>query len=277
MLELSSRIIMITGGAGTLCSAAARDLAARGARVALLGRTEAKVVALAAELEAAGGTAIGLRVDVTNETDLKAALADVRERWGTPDVLLNGAGGKDLKALTDTVAFTTAELDGSGTGFFNLDTAALSGEIDLNIMGTVLPSRVVGAAMAANGGGSIVNFASMNSYRPLSRAPGYALAKAAIVNFTQWLAVYLAPANIRVNAVAPGFFVNDRSRKLLMTEDGGFSERGKQVVGHTPMGRFGEARELVGAIRWLIDDEAAGFVTGVCVPVDGGFLACSGL
>lgn len=155
--------------------------------------------------------------------------------------------------------------------------AALNGELELNIQGTIIPSRIFGAGMARNGKGSIVNFASMNSYRPLSKAPGYALAKAGIVNFTQWLAAYLAPAGIRVNAVAPGFFVNERSRKLLMTEDGGFSARGQQVIAHTPAGRFGEADEMVGAVRWLIDDEAAAFVTGICVPVDGGFLACSGL
>jgi NAD(P)-dependent dehydrogenase (short-subunit alcohol dehydrogenase family) len=277
MSTFKDQIIVITGAAGTLCSAIARDLAKDGAKVALLGRTEQKVVDLAAELNAAGGDTVGIRADVTSIADLAAALKVVEAKWGAPDVLINGAGGKDHRALTETIHFSEGELTGDKRGFFNIDQEALSGEIKLNIDGTVLPSKIIGAAIAKKGGGSIVNFASMNSYRPLSRAPGYALAKAAIVNFTQWLAAYLGPANIRVNAVAPGFFVNERSRKLLMTEDGGFSERGMQVVAHTPMGRFGEAQELVGSVRWLIDAEAAAFVTGICIPVDGGFLSCSGL
>lgn len=277
MPQLTNKIIVVTGAAGTLCSVIARSLAAEGAKVVLAGRTEAKVVALADQIIADGGHALGLGTDVMSETSLRAALETIETTWGAPDILINGAGGKDLKALTDGPVFTPAELDGTSKGFFNIDTTALSREIELNIQGTVLPSIIFGKAIARKGGGSIVNFASMNSYRPLSRSAGYALAKAAIVNFTQWLAAYLAPAHIRVNAVAPGFFVNDRSRKLLMTEEGGFSKRGQQVINHTPAGRFGEADEMIGAVRWLIDDQAAAFVTGICVPVDGGFLACSGL
>ncbi len=275
-MKLDNKIIVITGGAGVLCSAIARSLAKEGARVALIGRTEAKVLALAEELKAAGGQAIGLGGSVTSEADMQAALATIVATWGEPDILINGAGGKDPRALTETV-FTPGELTGEAKGFFNIDMAALNGELELNIQGTIIPSRVFGAAIAKKGKGSIINFASMNSYRPLSKAAGYAIAKAGIMNFTQWLAAYLAPAGIRVNAVAPGFFVNERSRKLLMTEDGGFSPRGQQVIAHTPAGRFGEADEMSGAVRWLIDDDTAAFVTGICVPVDGGFLACSGL
>jgi len=277
MSATSSKIVVITGAAGTLCSAIARDFAKDGARVALIGRTPEKVEALASELEAAGQAAIGIGGDVTSVSDMRTACETVRSNWGEADVLINGAGGKDQRAVTDKIRYTPEELEGKAYGFFNLDMEALTGEIELNTLGTIIPSQVFGAGMARKGAGSIVNFASMNSYRPLSRMPGYALAKAGVVNFTQWLADYLAPAGIRVNAVAPGFFVNERSRKLLLTPDGGFSERGKQVVAHTPAGRFGTAEEIVGAVRWLADDGKAAFVTGVCVPVDGGFLACSGL
>ncbi|MBC8039815.1 MAG: SDR family oxidoreductase [Opitutaceae bacterium] len=275
-MKLDNKIIVITGGAGVLCSAIARSLAKEGARVALIGRTEKKVLALAEELKTAGAQAIGIGGNVSAEADIQAALATIRAIWGDPDILINGAGGKNPLALTET-AFTPGELTGAAKGFFNIDMAALNEELEVNIQGTVIPSRIFGAAIAKKGKGSIINFASMNSYRPLSKAPGYAIAKAGIMNFTQWLAAYLAPAGIRVNAVAPGFFVNERSRKLLMTEDGGFSPRGQQVIAHTPMKRFGEAHEMSGAVRWLIDDDAAAFVTGICVPVDGGFLACSGL
>ncbi len=277
MSDIKNRIIVITGAGGTLCSVIARKLAAEGARVALIGRTEQKVVDLAAALLADGATAIGIGGDVTDAADMKAALKRIEDEWGDPDVLINGAGGKDARAVTDSVEFDPRELSGESYGFFNLDLGKVEAEIKLNTLGTILPCQVFAPAMASRGRGSIVNFASMNSYRPLSRVPGYALAKAGIINFTQWLAAYLAPAGVRVNAVAPGFVVNERSRKLLMTPDGGFSERGGQVIAHTPMKRFGEPDELVGAVRWLIDDEQASFVNGVCVPVDGGFLACSGL
>lgn len=149
--------------------------------------------------------------------------------------------------------------------------------IRINTLGTVIPCQVFGREMAALGRGSILNFASMNSYRPLTRVPAYAMAKAGVVNFTQWLAVYLAPANIRVNGVAPGFFVNERCKKILMTPDGGLTARGQNVMDHTPLKRFGEAKELLGAVCWLLDDEWAGFVTGVTLPVDGGFLASAGI
>lgn len=149
--------------------------------------------------------------------------------------------------------------------------------LEVNIMGTVIPCYTFGRDMAKNDGGFIINIASMNTYRPLSRIPAYAMAKAGVANFTQWLAAYMAPANIRVNAIAPGFFLNERSKKLLKNSDGEFSPRGKNILHHTPMNRFGEPSELIGCMKWLIDDEASGFVTGITIPIDGGFLACSGV
>ena len=197
---------------------------------------------------------------------------------GTCDILINGAGGNQAPAITKTTEFQAAELDDPEVGgFFNLDVEAFRSVVDINITGTMLPSRVFGADMARKRSGVIINFPSMNSYRPLTKVPAYAAAKAAVVNFTQWLAAYLAPAGVRVNAVAPGFFVNDRSRKLLFTETGEPSPRGGQVLHHTPMKRFGEADELLGTVNWLIDDTAAGFVTGITVPVDGGFLSSTGV
>ena len=162
-------------------------------------------------------------------------------------------------------------------GFFDIDMEAFKSVLEINTLGTVIPSRIFGLQMAKAGGGAILNFASMNTYRPLTRVAPYAMNKAAIANWTMFFAQYMAPAKVRVNAVAPGFFVNERSRGYLMTPDGGFSARGQQVIHHTPMGRFGEADELLGCVNWLLDDEKSGFVTGITVPVDGGFLSSSGV
>lgn len=275
-MDLNDKVIVITGAGGTLCSAIALDLTRCGAKVVLLGRTQATLDKLSDTISAAGHSVMAISCDVTEVTELENACSLIVEKWGKINILINGAGGEIRNSITATNAYTAEELAGKSYGFFNLSMDAVRKEIDLNIMGTILPSQIFGKIIAEQGG-SIINFASMNSYRPLSKVPGYALAKEAVVNFTQWLASYLAPAGIRVNAVAPGFFLNDRSRKLLLTDDGGFSDRGMQVVQHTPMNRFGEAQEMVGAVRWLIDDDAASFVTGICIPVDGGFLSSAGL
>ncbi len=271
-------VAVVTGAGGTLCSAMAKDLARQGFRVALLGRTLGKLEAVAGEILAAGGTALAVAVDVTDIAAVRAAGQRVLEALGPCRVLVNGAGGKLDGGVMSGVEFTPEELepDAKVLGFFNCDMEVFRREVDLNLCGTAIPSQVFGRQMAQVGGGSIVNFASMTSFRPLSKVAPYAAAKAAIVNYTQWLAAYLAPANIRVNAIAPGFFINDRSRKLLYREDGSPSPRGAQVLHHTPMRRFGEAEELLGCLNWLIDDRASGFVTGITVPVDGGFLACPG-
>jgi NAD(P)-dependent dehydrogenase (short-subunit alcohol dehydrogenase family) len=219
--------------------------------------------------------------DVNHVDSVEAACATVAKELGPIWFLLNGAGGNQAEAVTTTTEFDPAELAADKPsdlrGFFNLDLAKFDDVVRTNTLGTVIPSRVFGRELAKLGRGSILNFASMNSYRPLTRVPAYALAKAGVVSFTQWLAVYLAPAGIRVNAVAPGFFVNDRSRKILMKPDGGLSPRGEKVMQHTPLRRFGEADELCGCVRWLLNDEEAGFVTGQTVSVDGGFLAASGV
>ena len=278
--NMEGRIAVVTGGGGFLCSAICKDLAKRGAKVAVLELRLETAQRIVDEIERGGGQALAMAGDVTDVASVMAARELVRATYGGCSLLVNGAGGNQAPAITGTNEFDPAELDGSNPdikGFFNLDMGAFRRVVEVNIMGTVIPSQIFGEDLVRGGGGSIINFASMNSYRPLSRVGAYGSAKAGVRNFTEWLASYLAPAKVRVNAIAPGFFVNDRSRKILMTDDGGLSSRGQNVMQHTPLKRFGEAEELLGCFNWLIDDRAAGFVTGQTVAVDGGFLACSGL
>lgn len=278
---LKDKVAVVTGAAGTLCSEVARELARHGARVALLGRTLPALDVVTRSIREAGGTALSVACDVTSADGVERARATITKELGPCDFLLNGAGGNQPDAVTTLTEFSPTELADDkpeGTrGFFDLNLTRFEDVVRINTLGTVIPCQIFGREMARLGRGSILNFASMNSYRPLTRVPAYAMAKAGVVSFTQWLSVYLAPAGIRVNAVAPGFFVNDRSRKILMTPDGGLSARGQNVMGHTPLKRFGEAKELLGCVCWLLDDENAAFVTGVTIPVDGGFLASSGV
>ena len=219
--------------------------------------------------------------DVNDEASMKIIADKIAADWGLCRVLINGAGGNNINALTTNTAFDPREITDEKPedmrGFFDLDMELFKSVLNTNTIGTVIPCRVFGKQMAQAGGGAILNFASMNTYRPLSRIPAYAMSKAAIANFTQWLAAYFAPAKIRVNAVAPGFFVNERSIKYLRTPDGGLSPRGQNVMHHTPMQRFGEAKELLGCVEWLLDDDKAAFVTGITIPVDGGFLSSTGV
>ncbi|MEM1445066.1 MAG: SDR family oxidoreductase [Planctomycetota bacterium] len=277
----AGEVAVVTGAGGLLCSAIAQDLAQRGAAVALLGRTAASLEAVAERIHANGGCAVVATADVTDSDSIQVAAATVREALGPCSLLINGAGGNQAEAITTLTQFDPAELELEPTadtrGFFNLDLDRFGDVLRSNTLGTVIPCREFGRDLVAAKRGVVLNFASMNSYRPITRVPAYAMAKAAIVNFTQWLAVYLAPANVRVNAIAPGFFVNDRSRKILMTPDGNLSSRGQNVMHHTPLGRFGQVEELLGTARWLLDDSASGYVTGQTIPVDGGFLASAGV
>ena len=280
MNHQKTKIAVVTGAGGTLCSEMARVLAGQGIKTALLGRDPAKLQKTEDEIKANGGIALSISADVSDMKAVENARDIILKEWGVPTILINGAGGNQTEAVTTVNEFDQRELSDSPQdmrGFFNIDLVLFKNVIEANTMGTVIPCRVFGAEMSKNGGGCIINIASMNSFRPLSRVAAYGMAKAGIANFTQWLSAYLAPANIRVNAIAPGFFLNDRSRKLLTTPDGGFTERGASIIGHTPMKRFGEARELTGCMNWLINEEASGFVTGVVVPIDGGFLSCAGV
>lgn len=278
-MENRSKTAVVTGAGGTLCGPIAVDLARRGYNVVLIGRTARKLNVTASQIEQDGGTCLVLEGDVKDEKRMLEIREVVNEHFGKCTVLINGAGGNQNDAVTTENEFFQGETEPghSGRGFFDLDMDIFRNVIETNIMGTVIPTRVFARDMVEAGGGAIINFASMNTFRPLSRVPAYACAKAAVSNWTQWIAAYLAPAGIRVNAIAPGFFVNDRSRKILMTPDGGLSPRGQRINYNTPMHRFGEAEELLGCVNWLIDNDKAGFVTGITVPVDGGFLCSAGL
>ena len=275
------KVAVVTGAGGTLCGPIAVDLAQKGAKVVLIGRTAAKLEAKAAEIAKVGGVCRIETASVIDEPAVQAIADKVAAEWGPCRFLVNGAGGNQPPAVADRLQFDPAELSGpmadGKKGWWDVDLKVFESVLMTNTMGTVIPSRVFAKQMAAAGGGAIINFGSMNTYRPLTRVAAYAMSKAAIANWTQFLAQYLAPAKIRVNAIAPGFFVNDRSRKILCTPDGGLTARGEQVMAHTPARRFGEARELLGCAEWLLDDGKSGFVTGITVPVDGGFLASAGV
>ena len=279
------KVAVVTGAGGTLCSAIAIDLAQKGAKVVLIGRTREKLEKVAAEISASGGVCRLEPGDVTDEKAMQEIADRVAAEWGPCRYLINGAGGNNVKAMPTRLHFSDKDLEvdfnhkelPADRGFFDIDMEAFKSVLEINTLGTVIPSRIFGLQMAKAGGGAILNFASMNTYRPLTRVAPYAMSKAAIANWTMFFAQYMAPAKVRVNAVAPGFFVNERSRGYLMTPDGGFSARGEQVIHHTPMGRFGEAEELLGCVNWLLDDEKSGFVTGITVPVDGGFLSSAGV
>ena len=276
------KVAVVTGAGGTLCSAIAIDLAQKGAKVVLIGRTREKLEKVAAEIAASGGACRIEPGDVTDEKAMQAIADRVAAEWGPCRYLINGAGGNNVKAMPTRLRFSEADYAptedfAKERGFWDIDLEAFKSVLEINTLGTVIPSRIFGLQMAKAGGGAILNFASMNTYRPLTRVAPYAMSKAAIANWTMFFAQYMAPAKVRVNAVAPGFMVNERSRQYLMTLDGGLSPRGEQVMHHTPAGRFGEAADLLGCVNWLLDDAQSSFVTGITVPVDGGFLASAGV
>lgn len=282
MSYCTDKVAVVTGAGGTLCSAIAADLARQGAKVVLVGRTAAKLETTAAAIAAFRGVCRVEAGDVTDEAAMRAIADRVAADWGPCRILVNGAGGNNVKAMPTRLRFSEKDLEptkdfAKDRGFWDIDMAAFWSVLEVNTLGTVIPSRIFGLQMARAGGGAILNFGSMNTYRPLTRVAPYAMSKAAIANWTMFFAQYMAPAKVRVNAVAPGFFVNERSRQYLMTPDGGLSARGEQVMAHSCIRRFGEAEELLGCVNWLLDDERAGFVTGITVPVDGGFLANAGV
>lgn len=266
--SLDGHVAVITGGTGVLGGVMARGLAQAGAKVGVLGRRREQAEAVARSIVAEGGEAIALVADVLDRAQLEQARADVLHAWGRLDILVNGAGGNMPSA---TLA--------PGHSFFDLPVEGLEPVLALNLQGTLLPSQVFGELLARAGRGSIVNISSMAAQRALSRVVGYGIAKAGVENATRWLAVELARAfggRIRVNAIAPGFFVGEQNRALLLNDDGSLTPRGQTIIDHTPAGRFGQPEELLGALIWLCGP-GAGFVNGAVVPVDGGFGAFSGV
>jgi len=268
LFSLQGRVAIVTGGTGVLGGAIAHGLAAAGAKVGILGRRVERAAEVVAAIKAKGGEAMPVPADALDQAALAQARDSVLQQWGRVDILINAAGGNSA----DATVF-------GDVTFFNLKREAVQKMLDLNLMGTILPSQVFGEVMAKAGKGSIINISSMAAQRPLTRVIGYAAAKSAIDNFTRWLAVDLATKygeGIRVNAIAPGFFIGEQNRGFLLNADGTPTPRGESIVAHTPMKRFGEPDELIGAAVWLCSD-AAKFVTGIVVPVDGGFSAFGGV
>ena len=278
-IDLTGKEAVETGGGGVLCSAFAKELAASGAKVAILDLRKASAEKVAGEICAQGGLAIGVEANVLEPASLSAAVKEVTEKLGTCDILLNGDGGNHPKGTTTKEYLFPEDLQESSglTTFFDLDPAGVKFVFDLNFLGTLLPTQAFAKSMAQNGKGTIINISSMNAFTPLTKIPAYSGAKAAVSNFTQWLAVHMAKVGIRVNAIAPGFFLTDQNRSLLLNADGSPTERAGKIISQTPMGRFGESEELIGTLLWLVCEEASGYVNGVVVPVDGGFSAYSGV
>ncbi len=277
-VDLTNKTAVITGGSGVLCSEMAKALGTCGAKVVILGRRQDAADAVAEHINAAGGTAMGVSADVMDRNSLDRALALVTEAYGTVDILINGAGGNHPDATTSTEYYSQGDnLDTDVKSFFQLEEAGFQHVFNLNLLGTLLPTQVFAAGMAEQKNGVIINLSSMAADLPLTKIPGYSSAKAGIDNFTRWLAVHMSKAGIRVNAIAPGFFLADQNRALLTNEDGSLTARGQKIVDQTPLGRFGDAQELIGTLLWLVSDPSSSFVSGIVVPVDGGFSAYSGV
>lgn len=275
--DLTGKVAVITGGAGVLCREFAKALALCGAKVAILNRTLSKAEEVAAEIAAMGGQAIAVSVDVTNKESVDAAHEVVLAQYGKCDILINGAGGNNPRATTDKEYFELGDIDADTKSFFDLGEEDVEFVMNLNFIGTLLPTQAFAKDMVGREGCTILNVSSMNAYTPLTKIPAYSGAKAAISNFTQWLAVHFSKVGIRVNAIAPGFFSTVQNAKLLWNDDGTPTARTGKILAATPMGRFGSPEELLGALLFLVDEKAASFVTGIVIPVDGGFSAYSGV
>ena len=275
-IDLNNKVAAVTGGGGILCSGFSKVLAQCGAKVAVLDLRGENAKAVADEINKSGGEAIGISANVLDKESLLNAKKEINEKFGKIDILINGAGGNNPKGTTSKDYYEAGdETKEDVKTFFDLDPSGIEFVFNLNFLGTLLPTQVFAPDLIENKG-SIINISSMNAFTPLTRIPAYSGAKAAVSNFTQWLAVHFSKVGIRVNAIAPGFFLTDQNRALLIDENGNYTERSQKIVNNTPMGRFGETEELSGTLLWLLSDGAS-FVDGVVVPVDGGFSAYSGV
>ena len=270
-IDLSDKIVVVTGGGGILMAEFGRALAECGAKVALLDINEKAAQEVAASI---GENAIGIGTNCLVKDSIIAARDIIHEKWGKVNFLINGAGGNNPRASSDN-EYMTPDTEGCKT-FFDLEESGLKFVFDLNITSAFLVTQVFAEDMVQTGG-NIINISSMNAFRPLTKIPAYSAAKAGLSNFTQWLAVHFAPCGIRVNGIAPGFFVTNQNRALLFNEDGTPTARTGKILASTPQKKFGEVSDLIGTLLWLASDEASGFVTGVIIPVDGGFNAYSGV
>jgi len=273
--DLDGRTVVITGGGGALCGAMADALGTMGAKVAVLDISLEKAETRAQAVTRSGGTALAFACDVLDAVQLRKSCEAIAAAWGPPDLLINGAGGNDPRGSTSVEFEESTQAGAKGQSFFDLDPAGFRHVFDLNFMGTFLTTQIFARGMVARGKGSIVNISSMSAFMPLTKVAAYSAAKAAVSNFTQWLAVHFSHAGVRVNALAPGFFMTEQLRFLhIDPATGELLPRARQVIAHTPMGRYGQPDDLIGALIWLLSD-ASGFVTGVVVPIDGGFSSYS--
>ncbi len=275
--ELSGKTVVITGGGGVLCGVMAKELGRQGARVAILDLKKENAQKVAEDIIKNGGKAIGVEANVLELASLRKAQGLITQEFGSCDILINGAGGNHPKGTTAKTHFDLGDEENAELKtFFTLDPESIQFVFNLNFIGTLLPTQVFAKDMIGKKGCSVINISSMNAFRPLTKIPAYSAAKSAISNFTQWLAVHFSKANIRVNALAPGFFLTDQNRALLTNPDGSRTDRGNTILEHTPMARYGEPEDLLGTLLWLCG-EGSKFVTGVVVPIDGGFSAFSGV
>ncbi|MCH7409297.1 SDR family oxidoreductase [Belliella sp. DSM 111904] len=277
MKGIKGKVAIVTGGYGVLCGSMAKALAIAGAKVVIMGRSKEKAETFAEEINKTGGEAIGVPADVLDKASLEDAYKVIKSAWGTCDILINGAGGNHPDGITDKPYLLKEDLENESIKtFFDLDTVGFKHVFDLNMLGTLLPTQVFAKDMIGKNDCSIVNISSLSAIKPLTKVSAYSSAKAAISNFTQWLAIHFSKTGIRVNAIAPGFFLADQNRALLTNEDGSLTARGQQIINQTPLERFGNPEDLSSTLLWLLDPSSA-FVTGVVVPVDGGFSAYAGV
>jgi NAD(P)-dependent dehydrogenase (short-subunit alcohol dehydrogenase family) len=276
--DLSGKVAVVTGAGGVLCSAFAKVLARAGAKVALLDRNFEAANGFAAEIVEEGGVAKAYACDVLDKDVCYAVADQVCRDLGPCDILLNGAGGNNPRATTDKEYFEVGDIEGETKSFFDLDKSGVEFVFNLNFIGTLIPTQAFARQMVDRPGCNILNISSMNAYTPLTKIPAYSGAKAAVSNFTQWMAVHFSKVGIRVNAIAPGFFAGKQNHALLFNPDGSPTERTGKILAATPMGRFGDSeKELAGAVLFLLNNDAASFITGVTLPIDGGFSAYSGV
>lgn len=274
--NLKDKVIVVTGAGGVLCAFLAKELAKTKAKIALLDLNLEAAQKIADEISAEGGVAKAYQTNVLELDNIKTVRNQVTADLGTCDILINGAGGNNPKATTDN-EFHEVDLPENTKSFFELDKSGIEFVFNLNYLGTLLPTQIFAKDMIGKEGANIVNISSMNAFTPLTKIPAYSGAKAAISNFTQWLAVYFSKVGIRCNAIAPGFLVSNQNRGLLFDSEGNPTARANKILTNTPMGRFGEPEELLGALLFLVDSQYSSFVNGVIVPVDGGFSAYSGV
>lgn len=272
--NLKGKVAVITGGSGVLCSQMASELARQGVNIAVLNRDAKNGRDVVERIQTSEGTSISVKADVLDKSSMEKAREEILGTFGQVDFLINGAGGNHSDAVTDT---ETYQGEDTGKSFFHLDENGFSKVFATNFTGSFISSQVFGKDLLQAKAPSILNISSMSAYAPMTKVPAYSAAKSSINNFTMWMAVHFAETGLRVNAIAPGFFLTTQNRNLLVNDDGSYTARSNKIINGTPMKRFGKPEDLLGTMLWLLDDSYSGFVTGITVPVDGGFMAYSGV